>query len=144
MTMHRDPDWVGALLEWPWTPLLARLALVSAFLVGGIDKLLDFHGAVAEQEHFGLHPGLLWAIVTIVVELGGAVLIILGRLVWLASGALGVLTFVAMLVANNFWDLEGAARFQAFNSFFEHLGLIGGFVLLAHLSVPDRRMVRSI
>lgn len=137
--MQRDPAWVDSILDWQWTPFLARLALVSAFLIGGFDKASDFSGAIAEQNHFGLHPGWLWAAVTIVVELGASVLILAGRFVWLAAGALGVLTFVAMLVANNFWDLDGVARFQALNSFFEHLGLIGGFVLVARLSVrrPD-------
>jgi uncharacterized membrane protein YphA (DoxX/SURF4 family) len=107
------------------------LALVSAYLIGGVNKLADFSGAIAEQEHFGLQPGWLWASVTIAVELGGSLLVILGFFVWLGAGALGVLTAVAMLVANDFWTMVGHDRIMALNTFFEHLGLIAGLVLVS-------------
>jgi uncharacterized membrane protein YphA (DoxX/SURF4 family) len=125
------PRWIFDLLSWPWTWRLARVALVSAYLVGGANKLLDFTAAVAEQEHFGLHPAWLWAVLTIVVEIGGSLLVVAGRLVWLGAGGLGVLTAVAMLVANDFWSMTGHDRFVALNTFFEHLGLIAGFVLVS-------------
>jgi uncharacterized membrane protein YphA (DoxX/SURF4 family) len=132
MTARADtPHWVGAILSlsllWP----LARLALVSAYLIGGFNKLFDFAGAIAEQEHFGLHPGWLWASVVIVVELVGSTLVLTGRWVWLGAGGLGVLTVVAMLTANNFWTMAGHDRFMALNTFFEHLGLIAGLVVVA-------------
>ena len=65
------------------------------------------------------------------VEIGGSLLVVTGRLVWLGAGSLGVLTVVAMLVANNFWSMAGQDRFMALNAFFEHLGLIAGFVLVS-------------
>jgi uncharacterized membrane protein YphA (DoxX/SURF4 family) len=34
-------------------------------------------------------------------------------------------------VANNFWTMQGHDRFVAINAFFEHIGLIAGFVLVA-------------
>ena len=110
---------------------LARLALVSAYVIGGFTKLFDFAGAIAEQEHFGLSPGWLWASVVIVVELAGSVLVVAGRWVWFGAGGLGVLTAVAMLTANNFWAMAGHDRFIALNTFFEHLGLIAGLVVVA-------------
>ncbi len=125
------PRWTAEILGWLWTWRLARLALVSAYLVGGVAKLADFGGAIAEQEHFGLHPGWLWASIAVVVELGGSLLIVSGFLVWFGAGALGVLTAVAMLVANDFWTMTGHDRFTALNAFFEHLGLIAGLVLVS-------------
>jgi len=41
-------------------------------------------------------------VLAIVLEVGGSLLVVTGRLVWLGAGGLGVLTFVAMLVANKF------------------------------------------
>ena len=125
------PRGIGAILSWPWLLPAARIALTSAFLIGGIQKLIDFSGAVAEQAHFGLQPAWLWAVAAIVVELAGSLLVIFGRWVWLGAGGLGVLTLVAMLTANNFWTMSGHDRFIALNSFFEHLGLIAGFVLVS-------------
>lgn len=125
---------ISAILRWPVLWHAARLALVSAYILGGFVKLLDFAGAVAEQDHFGLHPGWLWAAVVIVVELVGSLLVVVNRFVWLGAGALGVLTFVAMFTANAFWTMGGHERFMATNAFFEHLGLIAGLVIVSVLS----------
>jgi len=59
--------------------------------------------------------------------------------VWLGAGGLGVLTAVAMLTANNFWAMTGHERFMAWNAFFEHLGLIAGFLLVSLMSVRTAR-----
>jgi uncharacterized membrane protein YphA (DoxX/SURF4 family) len=133
-----DPGWVDAILDWPGTWPLSRVALTSAFWIGGLTKLLDFPSAVAEQAHFGLRPAALFAVLTIVVELAGSALVISGRLVWLGAGALGVFTALATLLAHDFWAMAGEARFQAMNSFFEHLGLIAGMVMAARLGERRR------
>lgn len=137
-----DPRWVDAVLDWRWTWFLARVALVGAYLFGGLTKLLNFPAAVAEQEHFGLTPGWLWAGFAIAVEILGPILVISGRYVWFGAGALGVLTAIATYVANDFWNLEGTARLVAANTFFEHVGLIAGLVMVAliadHQARPDK------
>jgi len=136
---HREPAVVRAILDWRGTWFLARLALVSAYLLGGAVKALDFSGAVAEQAHFGLHPPAVWAAVTIVVETLGAVLVMTRRWVWLGAGMLSVFTGLAALTANAFWAMpDGHERFMATNAFFEHLGLIGGFVLVALIAHRER------
>ncbi|BAM88565.1 conserved membrane hypothetical protein [Bradyrhizobium oligotrophicum S58] len=137
--LSETPRPIAAILDWPWLWPLARLALVSAYLIGGVQKLTDFQGAIAEQAHFGLQPAALWAVAAIAVELIGSVLIMVNRLVWLGAGALGVLTLVAMLTANDFWHMTGHDRFMALNAFFEHLGLIAGLVLVSILSWRARR-----
>jgi uncharacterized membrane protein YphA (DoxX/SURF4 family) len=132
------PRWIAAILSWPWLRPISRAALVSAFLIGGIQKLIDFPAAVAEQAHFGLQPPWLWAAAAIVVELGGSALVIFGRWVWLGAGGLGVLTAVAMLTANDFWARIGHDRFMATNAFFEHFGLLAGLVLISLLSLREQ------
>jgi uncharacterized membrane protein YphA (DoxX/SURF4 family) len=129
------PRWVCAILTWRWLAPLARLALVSAFLIGGIQKLADFPAAVAEQAHFGLEPAPVWAVAAIIVELGGSLLVLAGRWTWFGAGGLGVLTAIAMVTANDFWTRTGHDRFMAVNAFFEHLGLIAGLVLISILSL---------
>lgn len=134
-----SPSWVEMLLRQPWVMPLVRIGLVSAYLVGGVSKLLHFDAAVAEQVHFGLQPGWLWAGLAIFIELAGSVCVIANRFTWLGARGLAALTLVAMLLANNFWRLEGAARFMALNSFFEHLGLIAAFVMVTYLASGERR-----
>ncbi|WP_114241084.1 DoxX family protein [Dyella sp. C9] len=110
---------------------LALLALCAAYLQGGIQKLLDFPGAVAETAHFGLSPATPVTVVTIVLELGGSLAILLGRGRWLGALLLAGFTLLATFVANRFWDAPPVERFGLTNAFFEHLGLVGGFLLVA-------------
>jgi uncharacterized membrane protein YphA (DoxX/SURF4 family) len=139
----RDPRWVDAILDWSGTWVLARVALTSAFLIGGVTKALNFPAAVAEQSHFGLHPAAVWAAFAIVVELVGPLLVISGYFVWLGAGAIGVLTAIAMVVATPFWSIAGVARFAAVNGFFEHMGLIAGCVMAALLAQHAGRRRRQ-
>ena len=136
--MNAAPRFVDTILAWRPTLLLARLALVSAYLLGGAVKLTDWSGAVAEQAHFGMSPPAFWAALTIAVEIVGPLLILTGRLVWLGAGMLGVFTLLAAFTANAFWTMEGQERFMATNAFFEHVGLIGGFLAVAMLAQRRR------
>jgi uncharacterized membrane protein YphA (DoxX/SURF4 family) len=125
---------VDRFLAWPFALFGARLMLVSAYLVGGVQKLFDWSGAVAEQVHFGLAPPALWAAVTIIVELIGSIMVLFDRKGWLGAGMLGVFTILAAIVVNDFWTMTGQDRFLATNAFFEHLGLAGAFFMAAMIS----------
>ena len=58
---------IHRVLEWPLVWFLARLLLVSAYLIGAATKLTDWPGAVAEQAHFGMNPPAFWAALTIAI-----------------------------------------------------------------------------
>lgn len=141
MTGGHDPRFVDTILDWRPTWFLARLALVGAYLLGGIVKATDWPAAVAEQAHFGMSPPALWAALTIMVELVGPLLILWGRFVWLGADMLGVFTLLAAFTANAFWAMPVGSqdRFMATNAFFEHVGLIGGFVLAALVAEREQR-----
>jgi uncharacterized membrane protein YphA (DoxX/SURF4 family) len=140
---EQNPGWVDALLDWQWTWLAARVGLTGAYIFGGLTKSLNYPAAVTEQEHLGLHPGWLWARAAILVEISGPVMIIFGRHVWPGTGALGVLTTIATVSANDFWTMHGHDRFVALNTFFEHIGLVAAFVTVAliaeHVANDERR-----
>ena len=136
---ERAPGWVDAILDWRWTWPIARLCLASLFLVAAAIEILDFPAAAATQQHFGLYPGWMWAIVTIAVQLVGSVIIISGYHVWLGAGILAGFTGATEFVAHRFWELSGAAEFQARNEFFEHLGLVAGLVMVALLAEERNR-----
>ncbi|MGY4197284.1 DoxX family protein [Bradyrhizobium sp. USDA 4520] len=111
---------------------IAYLGLCAAYLQGGLNKLTDYPGALAEMAHFGLAPASLFAALVIALELIASVMILTGFFRWLAALGLGGFTLLATFLALRFWELPaGQERFMAANSFFEHLGLVGGFVLVA-------------
>jgi uncharacterized membrane protein YphA (DoxX/SURF4 family) len=110
---------------------LALLGLCAAYLQGGIQKAWDFAGAVAESAHFGLQPAVPITVAVIALELGASLAILTGRYRWLGALMLAAFTLVATFLANRFWSVPTAERFAATNAFFEHLGLVGGFLLVA-------------
>ncbi|HEV8695094.1 MAG TPA: DoxX family protein [Lysobacter sp.] len=114
-----------------WVRWVALLGICAAYLQGGLTKALNFSGAIAEMNHFGLQPAAVLAIATIVVELGASLLILTGRLRWLGALTLAGFTLGATFVANRFWELPPAEQTMVANAFFEHLGLVGAFVLIA-------------
>jgi len=124
-------DSIQSRLTPTWLHWLALLLLCAAYLQGGLVKLTDFGGAVQEMQHFGLTPAAPLAATVIALELGASLLILIGRWRWLGALALAAFTLMATFLANRFWDAPPEARFTQANAFFEHLGLVGGFLLAA-------------
>lgn len=122
-----------------WLRWLALLLLCAAYLQGGLVKLTDFGGAINEMRHFGLEPAAPLAVAVIVLELGASLMILTGYGRWLGALALGLFTLMATSLANRFWAAPPDARFMQANAFFEHLGLVGGFLLAAWEDLRRRR-----
>ncbi len=109
----------------------ALLALCAAYIQGPLTKIFDFGGAVAEMEHFGLHPAPVFAVVVIAFELSASAMVVSGKLRWMGALALAGFTILATFIALRFWELPaGMERMMATNAFFEHLGLAGAFILV--------------
>ena len=117
--------------------MLARagcMLLVAPFLVSGIFKLLDFAGTTHEVAALsGLAPAWAFAVLTIAVQIGGSLLVAFGNRWGTLAGALalGGFTIVPTLLAHSWWTKEGVDRVRDFNVFFEHVAIVGGFVLAA-------------
>jgi uncharacterized membrane protein YphA (DoxX/SURF4 family) len=124
-----------AALRASWIRWICLLLLCSAYLQGGINKLTDFDAAVGEMQHFGLSPAGPMAALVIAGELAASAMILTGFYRWLGAGFLGAFTLMATFVANRYWEMAGMDRFMAANSFFEHLGLTGAFLLVAWLDL---------
>lgn len=111
---------------------IGLLGLCSAYLQGSLMKLFDFESAIAEMQHFGLWPAAPFAAAVIVFELVCCLLVLSGFCRWLGALALALFTLAATFVALRFWQLPpGPERMLATNGFFEHLGLVGAFILVA-------------
>ena len=130
---------IASVVATPPVHFIALLGLCAAYIQGGLTKLLDFNVAVAEAQNFGLPFAAAVAGATIVTELAGSALILAGVYRWLGALWLAGFTLVATFVANRFWELLPPERFMIENAFFEHLGLVGGFLLVAWLDLRQRR-----
>ena len=128
----------GVTVRW-----LALLALCAAYLQGGLNKAFDFAGAIAEMQHFGMAPAAPLAGLTIAVEIGASLLILTGIYRWAGALVLAGFTLFATFMANRFWEMVPPERFMAANAFFEHIGLIGGFILVAWHDLKQWEMERA-
>jgi uncharacterized membrane protein YphA (DoxX/SURF4 family) len=124
-------SWLAPVLAPPGLKWIAMLFLCSAYLQGGLTKAFDFNAAIAEMKQFGLKPPALLALAVTVLEIGASLLVLSGFFRWAGALMLGGFTLLATFVANRFWDAPLPKRYATENSFFEHLGLVGGFILIA-------------
>ncbi|MGJ7511452.1 DoxX family protein [Variovorax sp. GT1P44] len=115
----------------PWIRWLAMLGVCAAYVQGGFDKATDFSAAIAEMRHFGIAAAAPMAAVVTMLEIGASVMILTGFYRWLGALALGCFTLMATFLANQFWNAVPPERLALANSFFEHLGLVGAFLLIA-------------
>lgn len=135
--MNRQAAWndriSASVAGWatPGMRWIALLGLCAAYLQGGLVKAFDFQGAIGEMTHFGLAPAAPFAVMIIVLELGASLLILTGYARWIGALLLACFTVAATFLANRFWDVTGPGRMMVENGFFEHLGLAGGFLLVA-------------
>ncbi len=116
----------------PITRTISLVALCAAYIQGPLVKIFDFNGALAEMDHFGLHPAAFFAVAVIVFELTASAMVVSGLLRWAGALALAGFTLLATFIALRFWEMApGMDRMMATNAFFEHIGLAGAFVFVA-------------
>lgn len=121
-----------ALITSPVVAWLGLLWLCSAYLQGGVEKLRDFAGAVAEMRSFGLSPPAPWAVLIIMLELVAPLLVLSGWHRWAGALALGGFTLLAnLMMALRYWSVPPRERQRYRNTLFEHWGLVGAFLLVA-------------
>jgi uncharacterized membrane protein YphA (DoxX/SURF4 family) len=109
---------------------IGLLGLCAAYIQGGLNKLLDFPGAMTEAE-LGLPLPAVTTILTILVELLGSLLILTGRMCWLGALALATFTLAATFIANRSWTLPpGPDRFISADTSCEHPRLAEAFLFV--------------
>ncbi|MCI0401083.1 MAG: DoxX family protein [Gammaproteobacteria bacterium] len=111
-------------------PLVGRVLLAGLFIIAGVEKLMGFDGTAAVMASKGLPMVNLLLVATILIELGGGLLIALG---WQARwGALAIFLFIipVTLVFHAFWTFEGAEHTQQVHSFLKNLAIMGGMLYI--------------
>ncbi len=124
---------ISSLLDSRTVFFIGRVLLTMPFWLSGFAKLVDFSGATVEMRYFGLEPAAAFAAATILVQLLGSALVIWGRHAWLGAGALAVFTLLTIPIAHAFWTMTGNEAIIERFFVFEHIGIVGGLILVAVL-----------
>jgi uncharacterized membrane protein YphA (DoxX/SURF4 family) len=128
--------------------VIGRILLVLIFIISGGTKLLNldgtaqqianevripemFAGLAAQLETAtGMATPKALAILSVIFELGGAMLIALNVGTRLGAILLILFTAAATLYFHDFWNMEGAARMQNMIAVEKNLSLIGALLML--------------
>ncbi len=120
--------------------LVSRILLAGVFLVFGIRKLMAVAGTAGYLTKLGLPMGdiLVWAV--ILIEVGGALLLIVGWQTRLAAWILAGFVVLATLAVHRYWEFEGPQYVAQLTNFMKNLAIVGGLLLVA-ASGPGRMSV---
>ena len=110
--------------------LIGRLLLAALFLPAGISKISGFAGTAGYIGSVGLPLPELAAALAIVVEIGGAVALLLGWGTRWAALALAVFTLFATLFFHNFWAVPADQAMVQQLMFFKNVAVVGGLLVL--------------
>lgn len=118
-------------------PLVGRVLLALIFILAGINKITGFGGTVGYIEAYGLPMAQVAAIIAIVIELGGGIMIAVGWKARWAAAALFIFVLIASFVFHAFWAVE-ADQVQLQNiMFMKNLAIMGGLLyIMVHGSGP--------
>jgi putative oxidoreductase len=122
--------------------LLARVLLSLPFLYSGVDKCFRWDAAQREVAASGLPWPTLLHLVTVVVQLGGGLSLLLGIEARLGALLLSLFLVPVTVLYHPFWNRSGAEFVAEADHFVSNLAIIGGLVAIlavggGHLSVID-------
>jgi putative oxidoreductase len=124
--------------------LVGRILLSLVFLNAGYRKLMAVAATTGYFGKLGLPMPEVMVWVAIAIELGGAILLIVGWKTRWAAWLLALFTLVASFAAHRFWEVDAAQYANQMNHFMKNIAIVGGFIILATtgpgaLSVDGRR-----
>jgi putative oxidoreductase len=111
--------------------LIGRILLAAIFLVAGIRKLMTVAATAAYFTKLGFPAPEVMAWAAIVIEIGGAVLLITGWHARRAAWLLILFVAVATAMAHRFWEFDAAQYNNQLNHFLKNAAIIGGLFYLA-------------
>jgi putative oxidoreductase len=110
--------------------LVARLLLVTLFLIFGWRKLRDYSGTVTQMVQLGVPTPVLAAVVATFMELPVAFAVAVGAFTRPSALLLVLYTLGTALIGHRYWTIKGAGRVDSMDSFYKNLSIMGGFLLL--------------
>lgn len=130
MYQNRYPAQIGAPIGDDVILAVARLMLVSLFLVFGWDKMTHFDTTMGLMSQRGLPVPPVAAAVAVAAEVPLCLLLLVGAWTRPTALALVLYTLATAFIGHRFWELDGAARVSNAINFYKNWGIAAGFLLL--------------
>ena len=111
-------------------PLLGRILLALIFLMSGIGKINGFDGTAGYMTSKGLPMVEVLLAITIIIEIGAALMLILGWKAKLGAAALFLWMIPVTFLFHNFWAMPADQQMIQQIMFMKNLGLMGGMLYI--------------
>ncbi|MEO8937494.1 MAG: DoxX family protein [Burkholderiaceae bacterium] len=115
----------------PVVPLIGRVLLAILFVVSGYGKLTHYAATEGYMAAAGLPLIGVLLPLTILCELGGGLLLMLGLFTRPIAVLLFLFTIPVTLAFHHFWDVPAAQAVMQQTNFLKNLSIMGGLLLLA-------------
>jgi len=113
-----------------YAPLVGRILMAVIFVLSGIGKVGNFAGTAAAIAGKGVPLADVALVITIIVELGGAAMLVLGWKTRLAAGVLFLWMIPVTLLFHNFWAVPAEQHMVQQIMFLKNLAMMGGFLYI--------------
>jgi len=111
-------------------PLVGRILLAAIFLVSGIGKIGGFAGTAGYMASKGIPMVDVLLAITIVIEIGAALMIIGGFKARLGATALFLWMIPVTFLFHNYWAMPADQQMIQQIMFMKNLGLMGGMLYI--------------
>jgi putative oxidoreductase len=110
--------------------LAGRILLAALFVISGYGKIGGFDGISGYIASKGLPMPQVLAALTIALELGGGILLIVGYKVRWVAAAFFLWLIPTTFLFHQFWGIDAAQVQNQMNNFFKNVSIMGAMLLL--------------
>lgn len=112
-------------------PLLGRLLIAQIFLIAGFGKLSHFAQTAGYMSSLGVPMANILLTLTIVIEIGGGLMILFGFYTRYAAVAFFFWLIPVTLTFHAFWHADAASLQNQMNNFMKNIAIMGAMIYLA-------------
>lgn len=109
---------------------LARAFLGALFFISGIYKIIGFSYVAGWMASTGVPMASALLAVTIVIEIGGGLMLITGWKAKYAALVVGLFLIPVTFVFHAFWSADAASYQNQLTQFLKNLAILGGMLLV--------------
>lgn len=113
--------------------LIGRVLLAAMFVLAGIDKISGFEGTAGYIASVGLPFSEVLTVLTIAVEIGAGLALIVGFQVRIAALLLAGFTLAASVLFHNYWAMPAEQAYVQQLMFMKNISVAGGLLMIVAL-----------
>jgi len=110
--------------------LAGRILVAAIFVISGYNKIAGFEGVAGYIGSKGLPVPQVLAALTIALELGGGILLVVGYKTRLVAVLFFLWLIPTTLIFHKFWGIDAAQVQNQMNNFLKNVSIMGAMLLL--------------